>query len=90
MVQDGAYGLGLMEQTRFSQSKLEPSGKKVGEGSYKNKWDLVEEKEGEENNTGDRRRLYNYSEPGKNIESLEDIQSVFKSSGCFSLHSSFF
>lgn len=42
----------------------------------------MEEKDGEEANTGDRSSLYDDSETGKNMASLEDIKKLFLSPLC--------
>lgn len=81
----------LRTNQNFSEGKLESSRKNIREGSYKDRWGLVEEKEGAEDNTGNKRNLYNASEAGKNMTSLEDMKNLSLSSLCglFSLHSSF-
>lgn len=46
MIQDGTYILIFRKQTIFSEGKLEPLRKYVREGSYKDRWGLVNEKKG--------------------------------------------
>lgn len=69
----------LRYKAQFFKINLSPQ-ERMLEKVFKERWDLVEEKEVEKNNTGDRSCLHDESEAGEDVACQKDEGAVPQSS----------